>query len=93
VASDIEVLREYLVDGQNALLVAPDDPQALARALVRAVTDGALAATLRAGGLATAAHFDWGSSAERHLEIYRELLVDGRASAGRRGGIERPGVG
>jgi glycosyltransferase-like protein len=75
VASDIEVLREYLVDGENALLVAPGDPGALARALVRAVTDPALAATLRTGGLATARRFGWGPSAERHLEIYRELLA------------------
>ncbi len=75
VASDIDVLREYLVDERDALLVAPDDPSALARALVRAATDETLAATLRAGGLATARRFDWGSSAERHLAIYRELIA------------------
>jgi glycosyltransferase-like protein len=75
VASDIEVLREYLVDGQNALLVAPDDADALGRAIVRAATDPDLAATLRAGGLATARRFSWGSSAERHVEVYRELLA------------------
>lgn len=73
VASDIEVLREYLVDGRDALLVAPDDPAALGRAIVRAVTEPALAATLRAGGLATARRFDWRSTARRHLEIYRGL--------------------
>jgi glycosyltransferase-like protein len=74
VASDIGVFHEYLVDKQNALLVAPDDPAALGQAMVRAVTDRALAAILRAGGLATARGFDWGSSAERHIEIYRELV-------------------
>lgn len=73
VASDIEVLREYLVDGRDALLVAPDDPAALGREIVRAVTEPALAATLRAGGLATARRFDWRSTARRHLEIYRGL--------------------
>lgn len=73
VASDIEVLREYLVDGRDALLVAPDDHAALGRAIVRAVTEPALAATLRAGGLATARRFDWRSTARRHLEIYRGL--------------------
>ncbi len=73
VASDIEVLREYLVDGRDALLVAPDDPAALSRAIVRAVAEPALAATLRAGGLATARRFDWQSTARRHLEIYRSL--------------------
>lgn len=75
VASDIAVLQEYLVHERNALLVAPEDPAALAWALVRAVTDQPLAATLREGGLATARRFDWGSSAERHIEIYRELIA------------------
>lgn len=75
VASDIDVLREYLVNEQNALLVAPEDQEALSRALVRAVTDQTLAATLREGGLATARRFDWGTSAQRHIEIYRELVA------------------
>ena len=75
VASDIEVLREYLVDGQNALLVAPDDSAGLAQAIVRAATDAALVARLRRGGLETARRFDWRSSAERHVQAYRELLA------------------
>ncbi len=74
VASDIEVLREYLVDGRDALLVAPDDPVALSQAIVHVVAEPALAATLRAGGLATAGRFDWRSTARRHLEIYRSLV-------------------
>ncbi len=74
VASDIEVLREYLVDERNALLVAPDDAAGLGRALVRAVNDRTLAVALREGGFATARQFDWGSSAQRHIEIYRDLL-------------------
>jgi len=72
VASDIEVLHEYLVDGQNALLVAPDDVAGMARAIVQATTDE-VAAALRRGGLETARRFDWRSSAEAHLEVYREL--------------------
>jgi glycosyltransferase involved in cell wall biosynthesis len=73
VASNIEVLREYLVDGRDALLVGPDNPAALCRAIVRTVAEPALAARLRAGGLATARRFDWLSTARRHLEIYRSL--------------------
>ncbi len=84
VASDIEVLREYLEDGRNALLVAPDDPGALARALVRAATDGSLAARLRRNGLETAQEFGWRASAERHIAVYRDLLERGvsRTAAG-----------
>ncbi len=84
VASDIDVLREYLVDGRNALLAAPDDPDGLARALVRVVSDPGLAATLRKAGLATARRFDWGASADRHIDLYRELVADGEAEPGTR---------
>ncbi len=71
VASDIEVLREYLVDGGNALLVPLDDPEALAAALVRVTTDEGLASRLRAAGAATARAFSWGAAAERQLAFYR----------------------
>jgi glycosyltransferase-like protein len=75
VASDLPVMREYLVHESNALLVPPEDPDALAVALVRAVADPALAATLRRNGLETARRYDWRSSAVRHVGIYREMLA------------------
>jgi glycosyltransferase-like protein len=74
VASDIEVLHEYLVDGDNALLVPPSDAPALGRAVVRVAADRALATRLRLSGFATAARYGWRSSAERHVEIYREMV-------------------
>lgn len=73
VAGDLEVMREYLVHERNALLVAPGDPDAIAGALVRAVADRALAATLRRNGLETARRYDWRSSAVRHVRIYRDM--------------------
>lgn len=73
VASDIEVLREYLRDGENALLAPSHDEGALGEAFVRVVAEPGLAERLRAGGLATARRFDWRSSAERHAAIYRQV--------------------
>jgi glycosyltransferase involved in cell wall biosynthesis len=50
---------EFLRDGENCLLYEPaDDPPALANAVERLAGDRALRATLRAGGLATAARHD-----------------------------------
>lgn len=46
VASDLPSLREVLHDERNALLVAPDEPSALAGAVNRLLTDKALAARL-----------------------------------------------
>jgi glycosyltransferase-like protein len=77
VASDIEVLHEYLQDGVNALLVPPYDEEALGAALVRVATDPVLASRLRQGGFATARQFDWRSSAHRHVEIYRRVIGEG----------------
>jgi glycosyltransferase-like protein len=74
VASDLPVMREYLVHERNALLVSPEDPNAIAAALVRAVSDPALADTLRQNGLETARRYDWPSSAIRHVQIYRSIL-------------------
>jgi glycosyltransferase involved in cell wall biosynthesis len=45
---------EYLRDGVNALVVPPDDPEAVAAAVRRLADDPALRARLREGGLATA---------------------------------------
>lgn len=86
VASDIEVLREYLVDGENALLVSPTDAAGLAEALVRATTDLELSGRLRRNGLTTAARFAWRISAERHVEAYRRLLESGPSAPEQRAG-------
>lgn len=48
---------EYLRDGQNCLVVARDDPVALAGAVERLAGDPGLRARLRGAGLATAAQF------------------------------------
>jgi glycosyltransferase involved in cell wall biosynthesis len=48
---------EYLVHEENALVVAPHDPAAIAAAVRRLADDEPLRARLRAGGLATAARF------------------------------------
>jgi len=46
VASDLPALREVLRDGENAVLVEPDDPKALAEGIERTLTDVGLAARI-----------------------------------------------
>ena len=48
---------EFLQDGDNALICAPDDPTALADAVMRLEGDEQLREHLRDGGLRTAAHY------------------------------------
>jgi glycosyltransferase involved in cell wall biosynthesis len=67
-------------DDETVCFVPPDDPAALAAAACRILTDGSLAARLRAGARAYAAHFAWPSIARQHLALYASLA----ASAPRR---------
>jgi glycosyltransferase-like protein len=73
VASDLPAFREYLVDGENALLPPVGDEAALAAAMRRMVTDADLRARLAAGGAATARRYTWEASAARHREVYAGL--------------------
>ena len=59
--------------GEAGLLVNPDDPHDIARALARALNDEPLRARLRALGLAQAAHFTWGRAARETWEVYQEV--------------------
>ena len=61
VASDVPAVRDYIADGESGLLVPPGDPEALAAALGRALTD------LRAPTLIEAA-FERDARDGRHAE-------------------------
>jgi glycosyltransferase involved in cell wall biosynthesis len=67
------------VAGDAALLVEPEDPEALAEAIRRVLTDTALRADLRARGLAQAGRFSW----DRHFRGICEALARVRREARR----------
>jgi glycosyltransferase involved in cell wall biosynthesis len=68
VASNVSSLPE--VAGNAALLVDPQDPDAIAGAIRIVLTDGTLREELRARGLARARTFSWEKSVARTREIY-----------------------
>ncbi len=65
---------EYVADGHTGLLVAEADPDALGEALVRLLTDDALAARLGRAGPAWAAQFDVRRCVERVDAVYDRVL-------------------
>jgi glycosyltransferase-like protein len=73
VASDLPVFREYLRDGENALLPPAADAGALGRALCRVVTEPGLRKRLRQGGGRVVPCYTWEASARRHEALYRGI--------------------
>jgi len=73
VASDLPSSREFLRDGENALLVAAGDAPALAAALRRLLQDQALALRLAQAAYAEAPRYSWDARAQKLSELIREL--------------------
>jgi glycosyltransferase involved in cell wall biosynthesis len=80
VASRVGGIPEVVIDGETGLLVAPDDPAALAEALTRLLGDPGLRAKLGAAGrLRATERF----SAARHVEGVERVYAEALAEAGR----------
>ena len=76
VASDLPSLREVLRHGDNAWLVQPDDPAALAQGIQHLLAEPALAARLAAQAQEEVQAYTWEQRAERILSF-----VEGHVSA------------
>ena len=63
------------VVGEAGLLVHPDDPDDIAQALARVLTEEPLRERMRELGLAQAARFSWEKTARETLGVYRRVLA------------------
>ena len=79
VALDIPTLRE-LIAGAGGGLVTPEQPEAVAEALVRLLGDEALCNRLGEAGRERAEQSTWQRVADRLSEIYREARADRKES-------------
>ena len=73
ITSNVSSLPEVV--GDAAVLIDPLQPEAIADALRRVLSDAGLRADLRLRGLERARHFSWEHSARRVREIYDEVLA------------------
>lgn len=71
VASDVDGLREVIQPGVNGLLTPPEEPQALAEALLALSTDITLADRLVAAGRASAERYSIRAMHQAYLTAYR----------------------
>jgi glycosyltransferase involved in cell wall biosynthesis len=85
VATTVGGIPEIVVDGETGLLVPPEDPAALAKALERLIADPGLRSRLgTAGRLRIDDLYRWERCVDRMELVYR-CAVAGRAPAGRAG--------
>lgn len=77
VASDLPAIREILRHEQNALLVEPDNPVALAEAIERVSTDEALTKRLVQNAFQDVQHYTWDKRADKiiHFIATRGITV------------------
>jgi glycosyltransferase-like protein len=76
VVTDLPVLREYLTNGRDCVMVPSGDSAALANALVNVMRDEELRERLRIGGDGTVARFTWEACAEEHERVYQRIVGD-----------------
>lgn len=74
IATRVGGVPEFVTDGENGLLVEPESPEAIGKALARVLGDEALAEGLRARGLETAESFDWSAITDQYEEVYDRVL-------------------
>jgi glycosyltransferase involved in cell wall biosynthesis len=72
IASDVGGFNEYITDGENGLLIPPNDPKALAESLSRLMTDALLYDRLRKGALAfsSSAIYSWDAIVDQYVNIF-----------------------
>jgi glycosyltransferase involved in cell wall biosynthesis len=77
IASAVEGLRDSVRDGETGLLVPYGDPDALAAAIVRVLTEPELRARLVAGGRVWSERFGWDEVAADTLALLEETIAPG----------------
>lgn len=74
VGSAVGGIPHVVADGETGLLVPPGDPEALAVACTKMLTDGELADRLGAAGRRTAEErYAWPHLTDRYLELFRTV--------------------
>jgi glycosyltransferase involved in cell wall biosynthesis len=80
VCSNAGGIPEVFQDGFDALLYPPGDDNAMAKAIMRLLQDRELAKTISANAVETASKFTWEMTAERTLQVYKEVLQENSSS-------------
>ena len=72
ISTDVGGVPFIVEDGRTALLVPVDDPQAMARAILRLCADAPLRESLRSNGREEVRQYAWERAGAQWLELYRQ---------------------
>ena len=73
VASDLSSIREILTDGDNALLVQPNEPRALAEGIQKMLNHRPMAERLAQKAYEDVSIYTWENRAERIIHFLRSV--------------------
>ena len=71
VTADCLGVRDYISSGENAIMVPPKNPEALAEAMITILSDNTLQEKFKANGLITAARYTW----EQGVDDFEKSLM------------------
>jgi len=74
IAPDFGIMKETIQDGENGLLVEPQNPEALASAIINLLQDKQLRDKLAFNGAKTVSEYDIRSVAPKMADVYRSVL-------------------
>ena len=75
IASNTAGFTDFMKDGENGLLVAPDSAEELRGAILKLFKDDALRRTLEKKGFETASRYDWKEIARRTMAVYERCTA------------------
>lgn len=73
IGTRVDGIPEMITDGKNGYLVSPGQPQEIAEAVVRILTNARLWAQLSQNALATAQELSWQRNIGKFVDLYQEL--------------------
>ena len=72
VTTDCRGVRDYVVDGENAVIVPPKEPEAIAKSILKVFNDDDLRKKMVKNGLETAKMYTW----ERVVDVFEKTFED-----------------
>ncbi len=73
IATPVGGISELAANSKAGILVSPDEPDEVARAIIKLVTDNSLWQSMSLSGKEYASTFTWATVANQYLNLYKEL--------------------